>query len=120
MRDVVNFTGGDIVRKYNIPVAVLSFVAMVSVAYADTKGLAEEKQCFSCHSADKEMGKAPAFTAIAKKYKGVANAEVYLAQKIRDGGVGHWGPDAMPGAGARPLVSDSEAKQLVTWVLAQH
>src|SRR5674476_114443 len=57
----------------------LSLIAMVSVAHADTKCLAMEKQCFFCHtlSMDKriaiQVNKAPDFKSIAERYKGQAN-----------------------------------------------
>ena len=104
-------------KKVVISLAMLA--AMVSTAHADPKALAESKQCFSCHALDQEMPKAPSFKAIARKYKGMSNAELMLAQKVKAGGVGHWGPAAMPPAGPRPAVSDAEAKELVQWVLSQ-
>ena len=94
------------------------FAAATAPAYA-SEALAQSKQCFSCHALDKEMPKAPSFKAIARKYKGVANAEVMLADKVRVGGVGHWGSAPMPAAGPRPAVSEAEAKELAAWVLAQ-
>ncbi|MGA7750831.1 MAG: c-type cytochrome [Gallionella sp.] len=107
--------------KYAIPISALLFVAMVCVAHADTKSLAVEKQCFSCHTADIQVGKAPPFRAIAEKYKGKANVEANLVQKIKNGGVGHWGSIPMPAIeGERPDVSDAEARELVAWILAQH
>ena len=67
------------------------------------------------------MSKAPAFKAIADKYKGQANAAANLALKIKTGGVGHWGSTQMPSSeGNRPDVSEAEAKELVAWILALH
>jgi cytochrome c551/c552 len=120
---VVRFTKGKIMRKFAFPISTLSFMTMtvVSVANADTQNLAIAKQCFDCHAAVKQVGKAPAFKALADKYKGTANVEANLAQKIRDGGEGHWGSIPMPGAeGVRPDVSEVEAKELAAWILAQH
>jgi cytochrome c len=106
------------VNRFVISLAAL--MAMVPPAHADTNALAESKQCFSCHAMDKEMPKAPSFKAIAKKYKGMANAEVMLARKVQVGGEGHWGAAPMPASGgARPVVSEAEAKELVGWVLSQ-
>jgi len=81
--------------------------------------LAKTKECMSCHAVDKEMPKAPSFRDIAKKYNGMANVETMLVQKVREGGVGHWGANPMPGAGARAKVSEDEAQALVAWVLSQ-
>lgn len=107
--------------KFSIPISALTLMAMVSVAHADTKSLAEEKQCFVCHSLDRQIGRATAFKAIAERYRGKANIESNLAQKIKNGGVGHWGYIPMPPAGwKRPDVSEAEAKELVAWILALH
>jgi cytochrome c551/c552 len=107
--------------KFVISISVLSLVAMVSVAHADTQGLAMSKQCFSCHTLAVQVGEAPAFKMIAEKYRGKANVEADLIQKIRIGGEGHWGSVPMPVTeGIRPDVSEAEAKELVDWILAQH
>jgi cytochrome c len=108
-------------NKFAISISALFFMAMVSVANAGTQNLAIEKQCFSCHAAVKQVGRAPTLKAIAEKYKGMANAEADLAQKIKGGGEGHWGSIPMPGTeGTRPDVSATEAKELAAWVLTQH
>jgi cytochrome c len=107
--------------KYTILISALLFAAMASVAHADTKSLAMEKQCFFCHAVDKQVGKAPSFKAIAEKYRGKANVEENLAQRIENGGVDHWGSIPMPlPEGHRPDVSNAEAKELVAWILSQH
>lgn len=107
--------------KFSIFISALSFVAMVSVAHADPQKLAEEKQCLICHSMDNQVGRATAFKAIAQKYSGKADAEANLVQKVKKGGVGHWGYIPMPPAGwKRPDVSEAEARELVDWILALH
>jgi cytochrome c len=105
----------------------LSFMAMVSVAHADPKSLAMEKQCFSCHtlsmnrSIATHVGKAPDFKSIAEKYRGQASAEASLAITIKSGGINHWGSTPMPSSeGNRPNVSEAEAKELADWILEQH
>jgi cytochrome c len=80
--------------------------------------LAKEKECLSCHAIDHEMGKAPSFQSIAKKYPNTDAVVESLALKVRNGGVGHWGPAPMPSAGARPAVNDEESKQLVAWIMS--
>ncbi|BCK87754.1 cytochrome c-551 [Sideroxyarcus emersonii] len=107
--------------KLSIPIAALSFVAVVSAAHADPQKLAEEKQCLICHSVDNKIGRATGFKTIAQKYSGKADAEANLVQMIKKGGVGHWGYVPMPPAGwKRPDVSEAEAKELVDWILALH
>ncbi len=106
---------------FSISISVISFVAMVSVAHADPQKLADEKQCLICHSMDNQVGRATAFKVIAQKYRNKADAEANLVQRIRNGGVGHWGYIPMPPAGwKRPDVSEAEARELVEWILALH
>ena len=105
----------------SISISVLSFVAIVSAAHADPEKLAEKKQCLICHSMDNKVGRATAFRVIAQRYKGKTDAKANLVQKIRKGGVGHWGYIPMPPAGwKRPDVSEAEARELVDWILALH
>ncbi len=107
--------------RFSISISALSFVAMVSAVHADPQKLAEEKQCLICHSMDNQAGRATAFRVIAKKYRGKTDAEENLVQKIKKGGVGHWGSIPMPPAGwTRPAVSEAEARELVDWILTLH
>jgi cytochrome c len=73
------------------------------------------KNCLSCHSVKRRIV-GPAFQDIAKKYAGQPEAAARLAEKIRLGGVGAWGPIPMP---ANPKVNAQEARQLADWVLQQ-
>ena len=61
----------------------------------------------ACHAKDKKMI-GPAFKEIAAKYKGQKDAEAKLAQKIKKGGGGVWGPMPMP----PNQVTDAEALEL--------
>jgi cytochrome c551/c552 len=107
--------------KFLISACVVSLLAMASSAQADTRDLAVAKQCFSCHAVTRQVGKAPAFNEIAFKYMGKANVQAGLAEKIRNGGVGHWGYYPMPSTDIkRPEVSEAEADELAAWVLSQH
>ena len=58
---------------------------------AKAKALAQAKNCFACHAVDKKLV-GPAFTEVAKKYKGAAGAEANLIKKV----IG-----AVAGSGAR-------------------
>jgi cytochrome c551/c552 len=96
----------------------LTMVAFAGVAHADPELLAKEKECMTCHAVDGTMPKAPAFTDIARKYD-EAMAPM-LVKTVMSGGVGHWGPNAMPGQAARVDVSEEEAQVLVDWILSLH
>jgi len=113
--------------KFSITTFTLSFMILVSVAHADTQTLAMEKQCFSCHTLFVHksiailVNKAPDFESIAERYKGQTNVEARLAQKIKNGGIDHWGSTPMPSLeGNRPNVSEAEAMELAAWILEQH
>lgn len=75
---------------------------------------AASKNCLSCHSAQRKIV-GPSFKDIAAKYAGHPEAAARLAEKIRKGGSGVWGPIPMP---ANPKVNEAEARLLADWVLA--
>ena len=77
------------------------------------KALAQSKNCLACHAIDKKLV-GPAYTEIAKKYKGNKDAEAMLIKKVINGGGGVWGTIPMP---PNP-VKDDEAKLLVDWILS--
>ncbi len=77
------------------------------------KALAQSKNCLACHAIDKKLV-GPAYTEVAKKYKGNKDAEAALIKKVMNGGGGVWGTIPMP---PNPVKED-EAKLLVEWVLS--
>ena len=80
---------------------------------AKAKQLATSKNCLTCHMVDKKLV-GPAYTEVAKKYKGHKDAEAMLIKKVIAGGSGVWGQIPMP---PNPIKED-EAKLLVEWILA--
>ena len=81
-----------------------------------SEDLARQKACLACHQVNKAVV-GPAFTDIAKKYKGDKKAVDALASKVRKGGGGVWNMPMGP-MPAQGQVSEAEAKQLVTWILS--
>lgn len=78
------------------------------------KSLMLSLDCKSCHKeVEKSVG--PGYTMVAEKYRKDPNATSYLTQKIIKGGAGVWGEVAMP---AHPLLSPSDAGQIVSWILS--
>jgi len=69
----------------------------------------------ACHALDKKVV-GPSFKSIASKYKGDANAADKLANEVRAGSKGIWGPVPMP---AQAKINDADLKKVVAWVLAQ-
>jgi cytochrome c len=100
-------------RSILVGMLVMSgFATQSAMANAD---LAKAKNCMACHAvANKLVG--PAYKDVAAKYAGQNDAEAKLVQKVMKGGSGVWGAVPMP---ANPQVSETEARTLVKWVLAQ-
>jgi cytochrome c len=75
--------------------------------------LANKHNCLACHAVDKKIV-GPSFQEVTKKYVGQPDAEKYLSQSIKVGGVGKWGQMPMP---PQVQLSDTDAKSLATWIL---
>lgn len=83
-------------------------------AFAD-EALLKKNNCLLCHNMNnKTMG--PSLKAIAAKYSGDATAQAKLEAKVRNGGSGSFGTNAMPKAAAN--ISDADIKTMVSWILA--
>jgi len=108
----------EIYMRRFIALLLFSSVAVFGKAMAeDTEqlnGLLLKNQCLSCHLIDKRKY-GPVLREIAAKYSGDASATEKLAAKIKAGGTGVWGEDIMP---PQAHVSDADAKQLATMILA--
>ena len=91
-------------------ITAAAIMAFGAAQAADVKS----RGCMACHAVDKKLV-GPSYQDIANKYRGQAGAAERLAQKIRAGGAGTWGPIPMP---PHAHISETEAKQLAQWVLA--
>ena len=80
-------------------------------AQAD-EALAKKHNCLACHQVDKKLV-GPSYKDIAKKYKG-QDVAAKLAEKVKKGGSGVFGPIPMP---PNPAVPDADIKKLVDWIL---
>ena len=78
------------------------------------KNIMMSLDCKSCHK-ENEKSIGPSFMQVAQKYAKDANAVSYLSQKIIKGGGGVWGEAAMA---AHPNLPQSDAQQIVAWVLS--
>ena len=103
-------------KKLMMIAATAGLVMAFSAHAADAekaKALAQSKNCLACHAIDKKLV-GPAYTEIAKKYKGNKDAEAMLIKKVINGGGGVWGTIPMP---PNPVKED-ESKLLVEWILS--
>lgn len=82
---------------------------------ADAAQLVNKYGCLGCHNATvKIVG--PAYRDVAEKYKANPEARRKIAEQIRQGGSGKWGPILMP---PFPQISEAEIKLLTEWILTQ-
>src|SRR5512139_2071395 len=107
---------GDPMKKL---VAALAIAGIAGFAAAPASAqsaddLLKKHACLSCHAVDKKLV-GPAYKDVAAKYRGQKDAEKLLAEKIKKGGQGVWGPIPMP---PNPNVSDADMKVLVGYVLS--
>ncbi len=91
-----------------------ALAALAAPVHAD-EALAKKHNCLACHQTDKKLV-GPAYKDVAKKYKGQKNAAAMLAEKVKKGSQGVWGPVPMP---PNPSVPDADVKKLVDWILKQ-
>jgi len=78
------------------------------------KNLMLSLDCKGCHKVDiKSVG--PAFVQVSQRYQNNPKATATLAQKIINGGSGNWGTVPMA---AHPNLKESDAKQIVSWILS--
>ena len=102
-------------RKSILTAAALAIAAASFAAPAQASAdLAKRYNCLACHAPDKKLV-GPSWKDIGAKYKGQADAPAKLADKVKKGGAGVWGPVPMPPNAAVP---DADVKTLVDWVLA--
>jgi len=96
--------------------ALLPFA--ITAAYAgdaETEAAMTKAGCMACHTKDKKLV-GPAFKEIAAKYKGQPDVVTKLAEKVRKGGSGVFGPVPMAPNGA-DKISDKDLKDAVELIL---
>lgn len=96
-----------------LPAAAL---LVTGFAYADTgEELIAKNKCTACHKVDKKtIG--PSYQDIAAKYAGNAAAPAQMADRIKKGSRGVWGPAPMT---PHANLSDEDLKAMVEYVMAQ-
>lgn len=104
--------------KYPIRFALAALVAGLCAAgpAAASQQISTKSGCAACHAPDRKLI-GPSYKDIALKYKGRADAPALLADKVRKGGQGVWGPVPMLPLD-RKTISDADLKAVVAWILA--
>lgn len=95
---------------------ITALLALAGTAQAGPDEALTKAGCVACHAQDKKLV-GPAFKEIAAKYRGQKDAAAQLADKVRKGGKGVWGPIPMPPNGA-DKIADADLKAALEWVLA--
>ncbi len=91
--------------------AALSLLAGPVLA---SEELLKKNACGACHAVDKKLV-GPGYKEVAAKYKGQKDAAAKLADKVKKGGQGAWGPIPMP---PNPNVSDADVNAMIKFILA--
>ena len=76
--------------------------------------LFKKQNCTACHATNGKLV-GPSVTEMAAKYKGQANLEAKLIEKVLKGGAGVWGAIPMPAQNQLSLI---ETSTLVKWILS--
>jgi len=97
-----------------VVLAAAGLIAAGAVQADAGEDLLKKSGCTACHSNDKKVV-GPAYVDVAAKYKGDAGAAAKLAEKVKKGGSGVWGPVPMP---PNPAVKDDDLKTMITYILA--
>ena len=108
-------------RKTALPTIALTLAlgAAGTAWAADVQEILKKGGCLACHSVDKKIV-GPAYKDVAAKYKGQDRAVVAakLAEIVRKGGSGVFGPIPMP-PNPPSKISDAELKEVVDFILKQ-
>ena len=78
------------------------------------KELMAESDCAACHK-ENEKSIGPMYTEVSQKYKDDPDAVSYLIDKIKNGGGGVWGEQAMA---AHPQLDEADIEQMVGYILS--
>ena len=98
----------------NLGLAAALLAVLAAGPALASEELAKKHACTACHGIDKKIV-GPGYKDVANKYRGDAKAEANLAEKVKKGSSGVWGPVPMP---PNANVSDADAKALVKWILS--
>lgn len=95
-------------------ILAIGFAFVAPQAWA-TEAISKAAGCNQCHAKDKKL-LAPSYKDMAAKYKGDATAPEKLAERVRNGSKGVWGPAPMPPTDPAVL-NDRDLKTVVAWIL---
>ena len=83
-----------------------------AVSGASIAPILQKNVCVACHAVDAKLV-GPSFKDIAARYKGRADAQAYMAGRIKSGGQGVWGAIPMPAQS----ISEADAARVAQWLV---
>jgi len=89
--------------------------ASLPASGATPAAIAKTAGCMACHAQESKL-LGPSFKDIAAKYGKDAAAPARLADHVRQGSKGIWGPVPMPPTDAAKI-SDADLKTVIAWIL---
>ncbi|MDR1529037.1 MAG: c-type cytochrome [Burkholderiales bacterium] len=100
-------------KKIWLALPLAAFVVSAPSFAQTGEELTKTHRCTACHKVDKKsIG--PAYQEIAKKYAGDAGAPAVMAERIKKGSRGVWGPAPMtPNAN----VPDEDLKKIIDYIM---
>jgi cytochrome c len=96
-------------RSANFGILIVVSAALALAQGDNVEKLIKGSDCSSCHAVDREIV-GPAYSDIAKRYAGQADAAGKLAAKVRDGG---------SGMTPHPDLTETERREIVAWILSR-
>ncbi len=106
-------------RRFDTSAAAGGSAAPVAAATVASSGgqratqLLTKNGCINCHHATNRVV-GPSYQEIAGKHGKRADGEAYLVKKMKEGGMGDWGPSMMP---PQLTLSDDDARELARWMM---
>ena len=100
-------------KKITILLLAATLTAAGTAVADELEDMMKKNGCNACHTEDtKVIG--PSYKDVANKYRGDATAPAKLAEKVKKGGSGVWGPVPMP---PNPNAKDDDVKKMVQLIL---
>jgi cytochrome c len=100
-------------NKITILLLAATMTAAGTAVADELEDMMKKNGCNACHAEDKKVI-GPSYKDVANKYRGDASAPAKLAEKVKKGGSGVWGPVPMP---PNANVKDDDVKKMVQLIL---
>jgi len=100
-------------KKITILLLAATLTTAGTAVADELEDMMKKNGCNACHAEDKKVI-GPSYKDVANKYRGDATAPAKLAEKVKKGGSGVWGPVPMP---PNPNAKDDDVKKMVQLIL---